>query len=254
MDTGRHSLQNGGTTMSRGTRFEPGPARLTAQQLVRTARELVQRGILSTSLHGNISARVPATGQILLTARSSLDRVTLRDLALLDLDGQLIEGFLDPATHEIVEMHTAVYRQRSDVGAIIHTHSPHATAFALAGRPIEPCYEAALRMGVTTPVPVAAYAPRGSEAAVSNILAESGKGVWAVLLANHGLLAFGRDLGHALRVVIAVEEAAQMALLAEAIGGARPIPPELIGQGQARAAAFARTGTVAPAAPSPRVE
>lgn len=238
--------------MSQSARFNPGPTRDTARQLIQTAEQLALRGILSPSLHGNISARVPLTGHVLLTAHSSLDRVTLRDLALLDLDGRLVEGFLDPATHEIVEMHTAVYRQRVEVGAIIHTHSPHATAFALAGRPIEPCYEALLRMGVTTPVPVAAYAPRGSEAAVGNILAESGKGVWAVLLANHGLLAFGRDLGHALRVVTAVEEAARMALLAEAIGGARPIPPELIAQAEARAAAFARTGTVAPVSPAPQ--
>lgn len=238
--------------MSQSARFNPGPTRDAARQLIQTAEQLVLWGILSPSLHGNISARVPSTGHILLTAHSSLDRVTLRDLALLDLDGRLVEGFLDPATHEIVEMHTAVYRQRVEVGAIIHTHSPHATAFSLAGRPIEPCYEALLRMGVTTPVPVAAYAPRGSEAAVGNLLAASGKGVWAVLLANHGLLVFGRDLGHALRVVIAVEEAARMALLAEAIGGARPIPHELIAQAEARAAAFARTGTVAQGSPAPQ--
>ncbi len=232
--------------MTQRSRFDSGPTHEIAVQLIGAAEQLVARDVLSPSLHGNLSARVPETGHVLLTAHSSLDRVTLRDLALLDLQGRLVEGFLDPATHEIVEMHTAIYRQRPEVGAIIHTHSPHATAFALAGRPIEPCYEALVRVGVTTAVPVAGYAPRGSEASVSNILAQSEKGVWAVLLANHGLLAFGRDLSHALRVTIAVEEAARIVLLAEAIGGARPIPSEMIAQAEARASLFARAGTVSP--------
>lgn len=230
--------------MSLLERFAPGRTADTAREILDAASRLVRAGILSPSLHGNISARVSGTDHLLLTSHSALDRVTVRDLALLDTGGRLLEGFLDPSTHEIVQMHTAVYRLRRDVGAIIHTHSPAATAFALAGRPIAPCYEALIRMGVTQDVPVAAYAPRGSEAAVGNILSVAQPGVWAVLLANHGVLAFGRDVVHAVRVAISVEEAAHMAILAEAIGGARPIPQELIDRAQERAAAYAETGTV----------
>jgi L-fuculose-phosphate aldolase len=124
--------------MSQRAGFDPGPRRKRAVQLLGAAEQLAVRGVLSSSLHGNLSARVPETGQVVLTARSSLDRLRLRNLAILDVEGRLSEGFIDPSTHEIVQLHCAVYRQRPGVGAIIHTHSPHATAFAIAGRTIEP--------------------------------------------------------------------------------------------------------------------
>jgi len=88
----------------------------------------------------------------------------LLPLGLLDLDGRVIEGQINPVTHEIVHMHTAVYKRRADVGAVIHTHSPYSTSFAVANRPLEVFSEALARFGIDEPIPVAAYAPPDSPA------------------------------------------------------------------------------------------
>ena len=81
-------------------------------------------------------------------------------------------------------MHTAMYEDHSDVGCVLHTHSPYATAYAVAHRPIGCWVEALAMFGLPTGVPVAGYGPRGSDQAVANIRATITPGVPAVLLAN----------------------------------------------------------------------
>ena len=89
-------------------------------------------------------------------------------------------------------MHTAMYADRPDVGCVLHTHSPYATAYAVAHRPIGCWIEALAMFGLPDGVPVAGYGPRGSDEAVANIRAAVIPGVPAVLLANHGVLVFHR--------------------------------------------------------------
>ena len=124
-----------------------------------------------------------------------------------------MEGFIDPSTHEVEQRHCAVQRQGPDVSSITHTHLPHATAFALAGRSIVRWDGALPGTGVRVPAPVVPYAPRSSDVSVCGILAEAEKGIWATLLANHRVLAFGRDPGHTARVVIALKETVQIVLI-----------------------------------------
>ena len=200
-------------------------------------------GTVSASLHGNISVRIPGTDRLLLTSASSLAAVTAASLAVLTLDGQLVGGELQAASHEIVGMHTIVYRTRPDVQAVLHTHPPYATSFAVASRPIPCIYEAMARFGMTEPVPVAKYGPRGSDESLNHIAAVLRDHVWVILLEHHGILAFGRTLAEAVRHAIIVEEGAQLALQAEALGGARTIPEHLLAATQQRAVDFARLGT-----------
>lgn len=212
------------------------------EQIVAAARELVRAAVVSASLHGNISIRIPGADQILLTSASSLTAVTTENLATLTLDGALIGGHLDPSSHEIVRMHTVVYRARSDIGAVLHTHPPHSTSFAVASREIPCIYEGMARFGMTDPIPVAKYGPRGSEESVNNIAKVVGANTWLILLEHHGILAFGRTMAEAVRHAIIVEEAAQLAIQAEALGGARPIPANLLAATQQRAVDFAKLG------------
>lgn len=151
---------------------------------------------------------------------------------------------MTPVSAEIVHMHTRVYQRRPDVGSVLHTHSPFATAFAVAGRPIECWAEPLVRAGITEPVPVAAYAPRGSDEAVQNIVAAIGPQTKAVLLANHGVLVFHEDLQMAAQVQFALEEAAQVGLYALSLGGPKIIPPELARSALMRAEEFARAEVV----------
>ena len=165
------------------------------QAVLENANFLVRIGAISMSHHGNFSVRVPGTDTILLTATSSFDNLQPENLALLDLDGKLIEGDINPSNAEIVHMHAIVYKERPETGAVVHTHSTYATSFALASRSIGCSYEALVRQDMTDGIPLAKYGPRGSGESVRNIAAalSGAKNTKAVLLENHGVLAFGTD-------------------------------------------------------------
>jgi L-ribulose-5-phosphate 4-epimerase len=214
------------------------------QAVIENASFLVRIGAISMSHHGNFSVRVPGTDTILLTATSSFDNLKPENLALLDLDGRLIEGEINPTNAEIVHMHAIVYKERPETGAVVHTHSTYATSFALASRSLGCSYEALVRQDMTDGVPLAKYGPRGSGESVANIadaLRTTAK-TKAVLLENHGVLAFGADPAAAARANLIVEEAAQMAIFAEVLGGAKNIPPELLRATVGRRDDFARAG------------
>jgi len=214
------------------------------QAVIDSANLLVRTGAISMSHHGNFSVRVPGTDTILLTATSSFDNLKPENLALLDLEGQLLEGEINPTNAEIVHMHAIVYKQRPETGAVVHTHSTYATSFALASRSLGCSYEALVRNDMTDGVPLARYGPRGSKESVTNIAAalEGSKSTKAVLLENHGVLAFGADPAAAARANLIVEEASQMAIFAEVLGGAKLIPPELLKATVGRRDDFARAG------------
>ncbi len=203
----------------------PADAEALQAQVVRAAELLFSSGVMQYGGHANLSARV-AGEQMILTSRGSIRDLTPADLAVVSFEGRVLDGQMDPAAAEIVAMHAGVYRIREQAGAVIHTHSPHATAFAVAHQPLPCAYEALLRFGVAEAIPVAAWAPRGSPESVSTIvkaLAEH-PAAPAVLLANHGLLACGSDPLQAARLVVALEEAARVTLEARRLGGEQPFP------------------------------
>ncbi len=210
---------------------------LLGAAIVRAAETLIARGVLSKSLHGNISVRLPGTDTILMTG-SSLVGLTTDALAVIDLDDRVVEGEVSATEMEIVAMHTAFYRERSEAGSVMHTHSPYATAFAVASTPMPCVAESMARWGILGPTPVATWAPRGSSESVSNILRDLQRVPEspAVLLENHGILVSGADTNEAVRRSIAIEENAQLAVLARSLGGARQLDA-----GQAAAAVQRRT-------------
>ena len=196
------------------------------EQLVEAVGRLLQAGVMSHSKHGNMSARVAGTEQMLLTSTGLHTSLSAELIPVVTFDGEVVSGTLDPTTREIIGMHSSVYRARPDVHSVMHTHSPHVTSFALAHQPLPCAYEALLRFGITVDIPVADWAPRGSRESVTNIIDQITRhpDAPAVLLANHGLLAFGRDpLGTAF-LIISMEEAAGMTLEARKIGGEQGFP------------------------------
>ena len=214
------------------------------QAIIQAAQTLVRMNVLSPSLHGNISVRVPGTNTMVLTGAPSLGNVLAEHLAVLDLDGNLLEGHLEPTAHEIVRMHAEPYKKRSDFGCVIHTHSPYSTTYAVASKPIDVISEAMTRFGMIEPVPVAKYAPRGSKEAVENIKSVIGEATSAVLLENHGILAMGKDAATAARAVLVLEETAFLGIHAAALGGAHPIPAHMLQASPQRAVEFQRLGTL----------
>ncbi|WP_054811906.1 class II aldolase/adducin family protein [Nocardia arizonensis] len=198
--------------------------RESAERLVATARRLFESGVMSHSGHANLSARIDSE-RFLLTPGFVRD-LHADQVSVIGVDGRVIEGRLRSASAEIVNMHGVVYRARPEVGAVLHTHSPASTAFAVAHRPLPCRTEPMLRFGQAEEVPVVPWGPRGSDVSVRGVaeVLDNRPTTSAVLLANHGLLVFGPDLDGAAELLIAIEESAEAELAARALGGAVDFP------------------------------
>jgi L-ribulose-5-phosphate 4-epimerase len=108
--------------------------------VVDVAMGLLHAGVLSHSGHADLSARV-GPGTVLIATLNRTRDLVPDDLAVVRLDGSVAEGDLGGMSPDVVAMHTEVYRARPQAGAVIHTHSPHLLAFALAGRPLPARYD-----------------------------------------------------------------------------------------------------------------
>jgi L-ribulose-5-phosphate 4-epimerase len=214
-----------------------------AEQVADTARRVVASGAISANGHGNVSIRVPGASEMYFTAGPSLIDHPASAVVRVGLDGTLLEGELPPIQGAVVAMHTAMYADNPEVGCVLHTHSPYATAYAVSHRRIECWIEAMAMFGLQEGVPVAGYGPRGSDGAIANIRSAVTAGVPAVLLANHGVLVFHRTPDLAILVGGVVEEAAQAGINAAGLGGPAEVPAGLRAAALQRAMAFDSRGT-----------
>lgn len=164
---------------------------------------------------GNLSLRDPKTGCIAITPSSvPYPGMTVEDIVVIDEDGHVQQGRHQPSSEW--RMHTGLYKLRPDIHAIVHTHSPFATAFAVVHQPI-PVTLIEMVMFLYGDVPVAAYHPPGSAG-----LADSAAAVLhnrtACLMANHGVLAVGQTLDRAHIRAVYVEDAAKITHAAVQLG------------------------------------
>lgn len=195
------------------------------EQLLEVISKLFNSNVMSRSGHANLSTRL-SDGNVLLSQEGFVKNLAPQDFAVLSPNGEVLEGTLGTENIEIIRMHVDLYQTRSDVGSIIHTHSPHLLAFALANKELPVRYEGMLRMGQSERVPVVPWAPRGTEESVGGIVDAVKKhpGTNAVLLANHGVLVFSSSPSAAATLLMILEEAAEAELSALAVGGALDLP------------------------------
>ncbi|APZ42795.1 class II aldolase/adducin family protein [Acidihalobacter ferrooxydans] len=213
------------------------PASTPENTLINVADTLQTRGLLFLGAHANLSLR--EGDRVLMTRGGSVADLHADDLVWLDLNVEAAEQPFEPAYREIISMHTRLYQAREDVGAIIHCHPRHATAFAVAQRAVPAVYEPMLRQDIHRDVPVVPWAPRGSSASVDGILrAFEDPAHVAVLLANHGALVTGATPEQALSRLTAIEEGAEVVLNAIALGGAQPLPDAAYAEVAARMRTF----------------
>ncbi|MCL5032413.1 MAG: L-ribulose-5-phosphate 4-epimerase [Thermotogae bacterium] len=162
---------------------------------------------------GNISVRVDDR-VVIKPSGVPYDELRPEDFVVVDLEGKVIDGKLKPSVDTAT--HLYIYKNRLDIGCIIHTHSPYASAFAILNEPL-PVYSTAHADVFGIEIPISEYAPVGSEAigkAALKVANQSG----AVLLAKHGVLVFGKDLKNTLREAIFLEEVAKTAYFAKTMG------------------------------------
>ncbi len=212
-------------------------------QVLAAAGVVLAGGAISHNGHGNVSLRVAGGDEMYYTSASSLRGLTAAGVARVGLDGQLREGNLPPIQAAVVAMHTAMYADNAEVGCVVHTHAPYATAYAVANQPIDCWIEALAMFGLADGVPLAGYAPRGSDEAVAAIRAAVIPGNPAVLLANHGVLVFHRNIDLAALALGVVEEAAQASINARGLGGPVAIPDSMRAAALQRAMSFEAAGT-----------
>jgi ribulose-5-phosphate 4-epimerase/fuculose-1-phosphate aldolase len=113
-------------------------------------------------------------------------------------------------------MHTIFYREREDVGAVVHSHAPYATVFGIINKSI-PMVLTEAATCLTGNVPVAPYRRPGSIELAQQVLEELHGGV-AIVLAQHGLLTVGADLGQAYDSTLAAETSARLVIMARSMG------------------------------------
>lgn len=164
---------------------------------------------------GNVSARDPETGLVVIKP-SGVRYEALRpeDHVVVNLDGEVVEGDLKPSSD--TESHLYIYRQRPDVNGVVHTHSPYATAFAAAGKPI-PCCLTAIADEFGGPIPCAGFALIGSEAIGRQVVEHIGSSK-VVLLKQHGVFTIGETATAAVKSAVMVEDVAKTVWLALQIG------------------------------------
>ena len=190
------------------------------QALVDCARRAYAEGLFSGT-SGNLSVRTDR-GMLITPTSVRYESLSPEDVVLLRPDGAVLEGRFAPSSEW--RMHAEIYARFPEIHAIVHTHSPHATAFAAANRSIpESLIE--MRFFLGGEVPCAAYAPAGTrEVGLRCCEVLSGRG--GCLMANHGALAVGRDLGEALLRAEYIEDSAKITLLSMQLGGPVPLPSE----------------------------
>jgi L-fuculose-phosphate aldolase len=144
---------------------------------------------------------------------------------MTDLEGRPLAGAR--ATSEIL-MHAAVYRRRSDVGAVVHAHPPTATGFAVARLPLD---RPVLAEPVVTlgPVPVVPFGTPSTPDLAEAVAASVGS-AHALLLANHGALTVGETLWRAWERMETLEQFARISLVARLLGGQTELTPEAVGR------------------------
>lgn len=178
---------------------------------------------LVTMTSGNVSGRDFATGLVVIKPSGvSFETLQPSDLAIVDREGKIIEGELLPSVDTLT--HLYIYRQRPDVGGIVHTHSPYATSFAILGQPIPVCL-AAMADEFGGPIPVGAYAPVGGEEIGQEIIRSLGKSP-AILIKHHGVFTIGPTPSAALKAAVMLEDVAKTVHLALLRGPAEVLPPQ----------------------------
>jgi ribulose-5-phosphate 4-epimerase/fuculose-1-phosphate aldolase len=176
------------------------------EQVVEAGLRLLEGHLVYLSA-GNVSARDPETGLIAVKPNGGdYQKLAAADILVVDESGKVIDGRGNPSSE--TPMHLTAYRHREDIHAVIHTHSPVATAWSVAQKEIPSVVVG--QVLTDGPIPFAPYSQPGTDQLGQLAMEKMGRG-HAVLLQNHGVLAVGPNLAMALAVAFIVEEAAIVA-------------------------------------------
>jgi len=188
------------------------------------ARLFVEKGLTPGMDSGDWSIRDSETGLIYVCPRPNKTFdirpdwtvIKAEHICVCDSEGNLVEdnGFLPTVE---LPMHLAIYRERSEINAIVHSHPIYSSAFAVTGEDI-PLLLAETGLFLGGRVPCAEYAPAGGTDLAEKIVKALGKDKRAALLRNHGAVVLGKDIEDAFVLSSYLEHAAHVAYMAKVVG------------------------------------
>jgi L-fuculose-phosphate aldolase len=188
------------------------------EQMCDVGRRIWQKGFCAGN-EGNHSYRISENRVLCTPTGISKGNLKPEDICTVDLEGKQVAGKLK-RTSEIL-LHLAIYKARPDIKAVVHSHPPHATAFAIANVDLPTCIhpEAEVFLGA---VKTAKYVTPGDTRLGESILPYV-KDSNTILLQNHGTVTFDKDLEGAYYKLEIVDAYARILILAKQIGNIRPL-------------------------------
>jgi L-ribulose-5-phosphate 4-epimerase len=188
--------------------------------------ELPRNGLVAWT-GGNVSIRDPDSGLVAIKPSGvRYGDLTPESMVVLDLDGSVVDGDLKPSSD--TASHLYIYRHRTDVNGIVHTHSRYATAFAAVGRSI-PVYLTAQADEFGGEIPCVGFALIGDEAIGAQVVEGIGRSP-AVLLRNHGVFTVGSSAAAAVKTAVMVEDIAATVWLALQLGTPEVLADDVVEQ------------------------
>jgi L-fuculose-phosphate aldolase len=201
------------------TKVNGHPLEEVRHAVLAAAKKLYARGLVEGTA-GNVSGRVD-DGTVVLTPSSlSYEAMTLDDLVQLTLDGEVIAGERSPTSEKALHLETLA--AHAEVGSVVHCHAKYASMYAVARKPIPAAIDEFVTY-IGGDVPVCEYHASGSSGLATEVAAKLGDRS-AALMANHGMVAVGKDVDDALHSAMVVEHNAQIMWGAEALGGPVELP------------------------------
>lgn len=174
---------------------------------------------------GNISIRDPNSNLVVIKPSGvTYKELTPEHMVIVSMDGKVVEGHLRPSVD--TSTHLYIYRNRSDIHGIVHTHSPYATAFAAVDRSIPPVITS-IADEFGGPIPCGEYVGVGSDA-IGKVIVNSIGSSHAILMKQHGVFTIGSSGKHAVQSAIKVEEMAKTVYFANQLGTLEELSTEEI--------------------------
>ena len=189
------------------------------QDIVDIGKLVFQKGWVAAN-DGNISIRLDENRILCTPTGICKGMMQQHDLIVCDYEGNKLEGCRERTSE--MAMHVTMFRMRPDVHAIVHAHPPVATGFAAARRPLNLALLPEVVIGLGS-VPLADYGLPGTPALTEGMIPYIDK-YDAILMANHGAVTYGSDVHQAYFRMETVEHFARITLVAELLGGAKPLP------------------------------
>ncbi|QCJ42752.1 class II aldolase/adducin family protein [Bacillus sp. S3] len=188
------------------------------KQICEIGKRIYEQGFIAAN-NGNMSIRISDNEFLITPTGVSKGFLTPEMIVKVDRQGNVLDGEYLPTSE--MKMHLLVYQERPDIHAIVHVHPPYATAFAIAGIPLDQAImpESVIYLGT---IPIAEYRTPSSEE-VPNAVKQHVHDHQGVLLENHGALIWGKDLEHAYYIMESLEFTAKINWIAKQLNGDREL-------------------------------